>query len=80
MLEQWQSEVLILFDLLRIFKERPWNLDPGDALRSLILEFRSRGYVDFEASGVALLSSAIIYRRKSEEVLKLEEQIGRAHV
>jgi len=73
MFESWQSEVLVLFDLIRLFKEKPWNLEVAGALKRLIIEFRTRGYVDFEASGVALLSSAIIYRRKSEAILKLEE-------
>jgi hypothetical protein len=36
-------------------------------------QIRVGGYVDFERSGVALLSSAIIFRRKTEELLKLEE-------
>lgn len=72
-MKNWRDDVLILFDLLRLFKERPWNIEVSNALRNLILEFKERGFIDFDASGVALLSSAIIYRRKSEEILKLEE-------
>jgi segregation and condensation protein A len=34
---------------------------------------KKMGYVDFTASGVALLSSSTIYRMKSELILKLEE-------
>jgi chromatin segregation and condensation protein Rec8/ScpA/Scc1 (kleisin family) len=34
---------------------------------------RRRGYIDFTASGIALLSSATIYRMKTELILKLEE-------
>lgn len=73
MFKSWRDDVLILFDLLRLFKEKPWNVEVSNALRYLILEFKERGFIDFNASGVALLSSAIIYRRKSEEILKLEE-------
>lgn len=73
MFKSWRDDVLILFDLLRLFKEKPWNVEVSNALRYLILEFKERGFIDFDASGVALLSSAIIYRRKSEEILKLEE-------
>jgi hypothetical protein len=73
MLKSWRDDVLILFDLLKLFKEKPWNIEVSNALKNLVLEFRERGFIDFDASGVALLSSAIIYRRKSEEILKLEE-------
>jgi len=32
-----------------------------------------RGFIDFSASGIALLSSAILYRMKSEQILELQE-------
>jgi segregation and condensation protein A len=32
-----------------------------------------KGSIDFSASGIALLSSAIIYRMKSEQILELQE-------
>ncbi|MHA2408329.1 MAG: segregation/condensation protein A [Candidatus Ranarchaeia archaeon] len=32
-----------------------------------------KGYIDFSASGIALLSSSIIYRLKSELILELQE-------
>jgi len=34
---------------------------------------KRQGYIDFTASGIALLSSATIYRMKSELILKLQE-------
>ena len=34
---------------------------------------KNNGYVDFSASGTALLSSSIVHRMKSELVLKMEE-------
>lgn len=36
-------------------------------------EMKEKGYIDFSASGVALLSSAVIYRMKSELILELQE-------
>jgi len=63
----------ILFDILSAYKAKVWDLDIATAIRSLLSQIRTGGYVDFERSGVALLSSAIIFRRKTEELLKLEE-------
>ncbi len=34
---------------------------------------KNQGYIDFSASGTALLSSSIVHRMKSELVLKMEE-------
>jgi chromatin segregation and condensation protein Rec8/ScpA/Scc1 (kleisin family) len=34
---------------------------------------KKKGYVDFSASGTALLSSSVVHRMKSELVLKMEE-------
>jgi segregation and condensation protein A len=42
-------------------------------LLSFLTEIKQKGYVDFSASGTALLSSSTIHRMKSELVLKLEE-------
>ncbi len=36
-------------------------------------EMKKNGYVDFSASGTALLSSSVVHRMKSEIVLKMEE-------
>ena len=63
----------VLFDALKLYKAKVWEIDVAVAIRELISEIRSRGYINFERSGVALLSSAIIYRKKTEELLKLEE-------
>jgi len=62
----------VLFDILSAYKARVWDLDISVAIRSLLNQMRTKGYVDFERSGVALLSSAIIFRRKTEELLRLE--------
>jgi len=63
----------VLFDILGAYRARVWDLDIAAAIRSLLNQIRTVGQVDFERSGVALLSSAIIFRRKTEELLKLEE-------
>jgi segregation and condensation protein A len=63
----------VLFDLIRLQKIRPWDVNLNHLLTTLAGEMRKRGYVDFTASGIALFSSSVIYRMKSELILKLEE-------
>jgi segregation and condensation protein A len=64
---------VILFDLIRLQRLRPWDVNVTFLLNSFLSEMKKSGYIDFTASGTALLSSAIIHRMKSEFVLKLEE-------
>jgi segregation and condensation protein A len=52
---------------------KPWNINLSDILTSFLNEIREKGYLDFSASGTALLSSSIIHRMKSELILKMEE-------
>lgn len=68
-----QPPWMILFDLIRLHKLKPWDVNLSYLLTSLLSEMRRRGYIDFTASGIALLSSATIYRMKTELVLKMEE-------
>jgi len=63
----------VLFDLVRLHKVRPWNVDLSNILTTLLKEMGGKGSLDFSASGTALLSSAIIYRMKSEQILELQE-------
>ncbi|MEM2093738.1 MAG: hypothetical protein QXI32_00390 [Candidatus Bathyarchaeia archaeon] len=63
----------VLFDLIRLQKVRPWDVNLNHLLRTLSGEMRKRGFIDFTASGIAVLSSSVIYRMKSELILKLEE-------
>jgi len=63
----------VLFDLIKLQRVRPWDVDLAYLLTTLIGEMNGRGYIDFTASGVALLSSATIYRMKSELILELQE-------
>ena len=64
---------LILFDLLRLHRVKPWDVNITDLLNAFMAEMKRNGYVDFSASGTALLSSSVVHRMKSEIVLKMEE-------
>jgi segregation and condensation protein A len=64
---------LILFDLLRLHRVKPWDVDIAFLLNSFLAEMKNSGYIDFSASGTALLSSSIVHRMKSELVLKMEQ-------
>lgn len=64
---------LILFDLLRLHRIKPWDVDIAFLLNSFLGEMKKNGYIDFSASGTVLLSSSIVHRMKSELVLKMEE-------
>ena len=64
---------LILFDLLRLHRIKPWDVDITALLNSFLGEMKKNGYIDFSASGTALLSSSVVHRMKSEIVLKMEE-------
>jgi chromatin segregation and condensation protein Rec8/ScpA/Scc1 (kleisin family) len=68
-----RSPISILFDAVKLQKTHPWDIDLRGLLEMIMAEIRRAGHIEFEASGVALLSSAIIFRRKSELLLKLEE-------
>jgi chromatin segregation and condensation protein Rec8/ScpA/Scc1 (kleisin family) len=63
----------VLFELHKLEKVKPWNVNISFLLTSFMDEMRKRGAVDFRASGVALDSSAFIYLMKSKLLLKLEE-------
>jgi len=64
---------IILFDLLRVHRLKPWDVNLNNILNSFLAQMNDRGYIDFPASGIALLSSSIIHRLKSEIILKMEE-------
>ena len=63
----------ILFELHRMQKIMPWDVNISFLLTSFLEEMEKRGEIDFRASGVALDSSTIIYLMKSKLLLKLEE-------
>jgi len=63
----------ILFELHKLEKILPWDVNIAFLLTSFLEEMEKRGEVDFRASGVALDSSATIYLLKSKLLLELEE-------
>ena len=69
----FQPPLNVLFELHKLRKIRPWDVNISFLLTSLLKEMEKRGEVDFRASGMALDSSSIIYLMKSKLLLKLEE-------
>ena len=63
----------ILFDINRLEKLTPWNVNIAFLLKQFLFEMERMGKVDFRASGVALESSAVIYLMKSKLLLTLQE-------
>ncbi len=65
----------ILFEISKLEKLTPWNVNIAYLLRSFLLEMEKNApnKVDFRASGVALDSSALIYLMKSKLLLTLQE-------
>jgi len=63
----------ILFEIHKLGKVKPWNINISFLLTSFLEQMQKQGDVDFRASGVALDSSALIYLMKSQLLLKLEE-------
>jgi chromatin segregation and condensation protein Rec8/ScpA/Scc1 (kleisin family) len=63
----------ILFEINKLEKLTPWNVNISYLLKSFLSEMERTGKVDFRASGVALDSSALIYLMKSRLLLVLQE-------
>ena len=63
----------ILFDISKLEKLTPWNVNIAYLLNSFLSEMEKNGKVDFRASGVALDSSALIYLMKSRLLMTLQE-------
>jgi chromatin segregation and condensation protein Rec8/ScpA/Scc1 (kleisin family) len=63
----------ILFEISKLEKLTPWNVNIAYLLRSFLSEMEQTDRVDFRASGVALDSSALIYLMKSKLLLTLQE-------
>ncbi len=63
----------ILFELHKLRRVKPWDVNISFLLTSFLEEMEKRGDVDFRASGMALDSSSLIYLIKSKLLLKLEE-------
>lgn len=63
----------ILFEVTRLSKIKPWDVDLRGLIDSFSQELRRRGFVDFSAAGVVLLSSSIIHRAKTESILEADQ-------
>jgi chromatin segregation and condensation protein Rec8/ScpA/Scc1 (kleisin family) len=69
----FQPPLSILFEIHRLEKIMPWDVNISYLLTMFLEKMDQRGEVDFRASGVALESSTTIYLMKSKLLLKLEE-------
>jgi chromatin segregation and condensation protein Rec8/ScpA/Scc1 (kleisin family) len=69
----FQPPLSVLFEIHRLEKIMPWDVNISFLLTTFLEEMEHRGEIDFRASGVALESSSIIYLMKSKLLLKLEE-------
>jgi segregation and condensation protein A len=69
----FQPPLSILFEIHRLEKIMPWDVNIAYLLTMFLEEMELQGKVDFRASGVALDSSSTIYLKKTKLLLKLEE-------
>lgn len=69
----YQPPLNILFEIHRLEKVMPWEVNIAYLLTMFLEEMEQQGKVDFRASGVALESSTTIYLKKTKLLLKLEE-------
>jgi chromatin segregation and condensation protein Rec8/ScpA/Scc1 (kleisin family) len=69
----FQPPLSILFEIHRLEKVMPWDVNISFLLTMFLEEMEQRGEIDFRASGMALESSSIIYLMKSKLLLELEE-------
>ena len=69
----YQPPLSILFEIHRLEKIMPWDVNISYLLNMFLQEMEQQGEVDFRASGMALDSSSTIYLRKTKLLLKLED-------
>ena len=69
----FQPPLSILFEIHRLEKIMPWDVNISYLLATFLEEMEHHGEVDFRASGVALESSSTIYLMKTKLLLKLED-------
>jgi len=67
--EPWE----ILFKDRKLDKTSPWNIDLVHILTTLLEEMNKVG-IDFRIAGTAINSSVIIYQKKAELLLKMEDR------
>ncbi len=64
----------ILLNIISLQKIKPWEIELQILIRSFLDDLKRSGYIDFSSSGTILLSSAIIHRMKTENILKIDKQ------
>jgi len=69
----FQPPLNILFEIHRLEKVLPWDVNISYLLKMFLDEMEEFGEVDFRASGMALDSSSTIYLKKTKLLLKLED-------
>lgn len=62
----------ILFDVTRIDRVKPWEVNLVKIIRALIEELRKLDIIDLNPCGIAVYSAAIIHRMKTEKLLRLD--------
>lgn len=67
----------IVFDLIKLRRINPWDVNISGILKQLAKEIREKGYLQFTLSGLILLASSIIYLRKTETLLSIESELKR---
>ena len=63
----------ILFDISKLEKLTPWNVNISYLLNSFLSEMERNGKVDFRASGFALVSLSLFYLMNSKLLMTLQE-------
>ncbi|MEM1574352.1 MAG: hypothetical protein QXF09_00630 [Nitrososphaerota archaeon] len=64
----------ILLNIISLQRIKPWEIELRLLIKSFLDDLRKSGYIDFSSSGTILLSSAIIHRMKTENILKMDKQ------
>lgn len=62
----------ILFDVTRLDRVRPWEINLAKIIRTLLEELRKLEIIDLNPCGIALYSAATIHRMKTEKLLRLD--------
>jgi len=62
----------VLFDVTKLDRVKPWQINLVEAIRALMEELERRGMIDLNSCGVAVYSAATIHRMKTERLLKAD--------
>ncbi len=62
----------ILFDVTRIDRVKPWEVNLVKIIRALVEELGKLDIIDLNPCGIAVYSAAIIHRMKTEKLLRLD--------